>query len=248
MIRISVFLLFTSWLLVAPGFAAPNYPSVRVADTHVDIHSGPGRGFPVFYSAQRDDWVDVLKRRSEWFKVRTPRGVEGWIHQEQLEHTQTSRGEPVVITEASVATYSQRRWEMGYLAGQFGGGNLLSMYGSWYLNENLSTEIQFGEISSSFADTRYGTFNLVHQPWSAWRYSPFISVGWGKANIEPLTVLVQAQNAQRQESVLAAGVGLRTYLSKRFLLRAEYKHYTILTNRNDNQEIDEWKAGFAVFF
>ena len=44
------------------------------------------------------------------------------------------------------------------------------------------------------------------------------------------------------------GLGLRTYLSRRFLLRAEYKSYVVFTSRDDNEEVDEWKAGFTFFF
>ena len=35
--------------------------------------------------------------------------------------------------------------------------------------------------------------------------------------------------------------------SKRFIFRVEYKHHTVLTSRDDNEEIDEWIAGFSVF-
>jgi hypothetical protein len=38
------------------------------------------------------------------------------------------------------------------------------------------------------------------------------------------------------------------YLTDRFILRVEYKRHTVLTSRDDNEEIDQWKAGFSVFF
>ena len=31
-------------------------------------------------------------------------------------------------------------------------------------------------------------------------------------------------------------------------LRAEYKSHVVFTSRNDNEEVDEWKLGFAFFF
>jgi hypothetical protein len=31
-------------------------------------------------------------------------------------------------------------------------------------------------------------------------------------------------------------------------LRMEYRNHEIFTSRDDNEEIDEWKVGFAVFF
>jgi hypothetical protein len=44
-----------------------------------------------------------------------------------------------------------------------------------------------------------------------------------------------------------AGIGADVYLSKRFIFRAEYKRHTVLTSRDDNEEIDEWIAGFSFF-
>ena len=43
-------------------------------------------------------------------------------------------------------------------------------------------------------------------------------------------------------------MGLRGYLTNRFLLQAEYRGYVVFTSRDDNEELDEWKAGFAFFF
>ena len=42
-------------------------------------------------------------------------------------------------------------------------------------------------------------------------------------------------------------IGADVYLSKRFIFRVEYKRHTVLTSRDDNEEIDEWIAGFSVF-
>ena len=47
---------------------------VVVAEAFVEMHSGPGRGFPVTYVVGRGDSVQVLYSRTDWFKVRAPRG------------------------------------------------------------------------------------------------------------------------------------------------------------------------------
>jgi hypothetical protein len=54
--------------------------------------------------------------------------------------------------------------------------------------------------------------------------------------------------SDRTEQIGNVGVGLRSYLTRRFLLRAEYRNYVIFQDKDDNQEIDGWKAGFAFFF
>jgi hemolysin activation/secretion protein len=51
----------------------------------------------------------------------------------------------------------------------------------------------------------------------------------------------------RTEQISSVGLGVRWYLTRRFVLRAEYQSHVIFQNTDDNQEINEWKAGFAFF-
>jgi hypothetical protein len=37
-------------------------------------------------------------------------------------------------------------------------------------------------------------------------------------------------------------------VARRFLLRGEYRRYTVLVNDNSNESFDEWSLGFSVFF
>jgi hypothetical protein len=52
----------------------------------------------------------------------------------------------------------------------------------------------------------------------------------------------------RTEQSAYAGGGIRYYLTRRFFLRGEFKAHYIFTTRNQNEEADEWKLGFAFFF
>ena len=36
---------------------------LRIADPYLEIRTGPGRGYPIFHVAARDEWVEVLLRR-----------------------------------------------------------------------------------------------------------------------------------------------------------------------------------------
>ena len=68
--------------MLAPAVsAAREYLQLLVAQPYLELHTGPGRGYPVFHAVPRDESVDVLFRRTDWFKVRTERGVEGWASQ-----------------------------------------------------------------------------------------------------------------------------------------------------------------------
>ena len=56
------------------------------------------------------------------------------------------------------------------------------------------------------------------------------------------------QPPDRNEQTAYVGGGLRYYLSRRFFVRGEYRTHYIFTKRNENEEVDEWRLGFAFFF
>ena len=59
--------------------------------------------------------------------------------------------------------------------------------------------------------------------------------------IENLDRLLDA--VEREATLHALG----RVLTRRFLLRAEYKSYVVFTSRDENEEVEEWKVGFAFF-
>ena len=58
----------------------------------------------------------------------------------------------------------------------------------------------------------------------------------------------ERQPDDRTDSTAYAGLGLRGYLTNRFLLQAEYRQFVVFTSRDDNEEIDEWTVSFVYFF
>ena len=87
---------------------------------------------------------------------------------------------------------------------------------------------------------------LAHIFYPQARLAPFVMLGTGIVRIEPKATLVQPDDRLEQSAYV--GGGLRYYLTRRFFLRGEYKEHIIFTNRNQNEQVDEWKFGFAFFF
>ena len=65
-------------------------------------------------------------------------------------------------------------------------------------------------------------------------------------NIQPEGTLVGTP--KRTDQVAYAGIGVRAYVARRFIVRGEYKEYVVFTDRDENEEEMEWKLGFAFFF
>jgi len=219
---------------------------VVIDDPYIELHTGPGRGYPVFFVAERGEHVALLKRRTEWFKVKIERGEEGWVHREQLRTTLNLDGEAFDVPDVGFGEYADRRWEVGALYGDFGGANVIALYGARSLTPNLSGEVWVSEVLGRFSDSTVATLNIVHLMYPDWRASPYFTLGAGVIKTSPKATLVAT--VDREDSLAQAGVGVRTYLTRRFVFRAEYKAHVVFTSRDDNEEVREWKAGFSFFF
>jgi hypothetical protein len=240
-------LLLCSLLAPAPGAAREReHLQLFVTQPYLELHTGPGRGYPVFHVVPRDESVDVLFRRTDWFKVRTEHGVEGWASQQDMLKTVLADGSPFHFDLGDRAGFTTHRFELGMFAGAYGGANLISGYWAMQLNSQLSLEAAAGQFLGRFSNGETGDLGLAHVILPESRWSPFLTLGVGLVHTEPKATLVTPAN--RTEQTAYVGGGLRYYLTRRFFLRAEYKAHYIFTKRNENEEADEWKAGFAFFF
>src|SRR4030095_2712280 len=146
----------TRWLLTALIMSGALVPitapadsgaeQVVVRDPYLEFHSGPGRGYPVFFVVDRGEEVQLLRRRTDWIKVRSSRGREGWVNRAQLERTLTPQGEEVRLGVPTPESRTVHRWERGLLTGDFGGANVVSAAGSYALTRSLHVRLDVSHL------------------------------------------------------------------------------------------------------
>jgi Bacterial SH3 domain len=243
---LAVLALLVNVLIAVPARAEETYREVVVADPYLELHTGPGRGYPVFHVVERGASVEILKRRTDWFKVRTEDRREGWVARDQMLKTLQPTGELTRFSDGSLEQFAGHHWEVGVLAGDFDGASVISVYGAWLFNESLSFEVGAEHVLGEFSNSYLGTAGITHIFVPEWRVSPLVTLGTGIINTEPQSTLGQPDD--RTDQVAYAGAGARLYVTRRFMARLEYRSYILFTSRDDNEEIDEWKAGFAFFF
>ncbi len=219
---------------------------VFVRTPYLELRTGPGRGYPVFDVVKQGDSVLVLFRRTQWLKVRTRRGVEGWASEDDMRRTVLADGEPLPLPVGTRAGFTSHRFEMGAFAGAYGGASLVSAYTSYSFNPQLALEASVGQFLGRYSNGVTADIGFTHVPMPQWRLSPFLMIGMGVLHVEPKATLVRP--ADRTEETAYVGGGLRFYLTRSVFLRAEYKTHVVITTQNRNQVEDEWKLGFAVFF
>ena len=226
--------------------AASGVGPVVVQDPYLELRSGPGRGFPVFHVVDRGASVELLRRRTDWIKVRGGDGTEGWVHRSQLERTLTPGGEPVTLPAPSPESRTEHRWEVGLVTGGLEGASLVGVQGAWAATPTLHVRADAAQLLGDYSNGWLGTVGVAHVFAPHWRVSPFVGIGGGVLYVEPKATLVQPDD--RTDSTAYAGLGLRGYLTNRFLLQAEYRQFVVFTSRDDNEEIDEWTVSFVYFF
>lgn len=243
--RLRPCLLLTLFLLPTPG-SAREFLQVFVTAPYLEMHTGPGRGFPVFQVAPRDAAVDVLKRRTDWFKVRTERGVEGWVAQKDMLNTVLADGSPFTFSLGDRPGFTSHRFEMGMFLGDYSGATSISGYGSYSFNSQLAAELSVGQFLGNASNGVVADLGLTHVFLPERRFSPFATLGTGLVHVSPKATLVAPLD--RTDQTAYVGGGVRFYLARRFFLRGEYKSHRVFTSRNQDEDVDEWKLGFAFFF
>jgi hypothetical protein len=234
-------------LTAGPGMARPDERKILIADPFIELHTGPGRGYPVFHVVERGREVTIVKRRTDWFEIRTDRGVSGWAPREQMIATLEPTGEPLDLQEPARENYMSRRWQAGVAGGDFAGASMISVFGGYAFSDNLSIELTLNHIIGEFSNGYSATLGLMHVFVPEWRISPYFTLGTGVIFTEPKSTLVQS--IDRDDQIGYVGGGLQFYLTRRFMLRSEYRNNIVFTSRDDNEEVDEWKyLGFAFFF
>lgn len=212
----------------------------------MELHTGPGRGYPVAQVVARGESVDVLFRRTEWFKVRTERGVEGWASDRDLVHTTLADGSPFTIDRGDRKGFQSHHWEGGMFAGDYAGATLVEGFWARSLTDNLKLELHAGQFLGNLSNGYVADLGLNHVFMPEWRFSPFVTLGAGVERTEPKATLVTPLNQNYQTAY--AGLGARFYLTRRFFLRGEYRHHTVFTKSDQNEVKQEWKVGFAFFY
>jgi hypothetical protein len=220
--------------------------TVTIAEPYIDIHTQPGRGYPVFYIAERGERLSIIKSKNEWYKVRTQKDIEGWVYINDLGRTLDSSGSTVNLHSPNMQSFTDRTWEAGFMAGDFNGSDVITLYGGYQFTRNLSVEVALSENFGNFSDGQGVNFSIVHQMFPSWRFSPYFTIGGGLLQTNPKSSLIATED--RDDNFATVGGGLKVYLARRFLLRLQYKNYIVLTNRDDDEEIDEWKIGLSVFY
>jgi len=219
--------------------------SVKVVEPFLEFRTGPAEAYPIFYVAQRDEIIQILKSRTHWFKVVLQSNLAtqkiGWIHAKHLAKTLATDNQRPALEHPSLQSSYNPKWAAGFAVGRFSEADIVSLFVNYQLSNSAEVELHGAEYFGANEDGWFSHLQLNYAPYSHWRASPFVSLGYGYIDFNQSLI----QQADLDDTFLQAGSGINIRIGKRYRLRFEYKHFNVLTSTNDNQELESWHLAFS---
>jgi hypothetical protein len=226
------------------GDIAPPAGHLVVVDPFLELRSGPGRGFPVFFVVEKERWIVVEMRRTDWFLVLTQEGARGWVARSQIERTLAGGERP--MRDLLVDGLLANRMELGGAWGRFEKEPMLKLWAHWRASEIFGLEATTGQVQGVFSGTDFWHLALVAEPWGRATWSPYASVGLGQFRNFPNTSLVGARFTDAR--LASASAGLRWNVNPRLVLRLDWTLYTANVADDRSPEYRALTAGLAFSF
>jgi hypothetical protein len=218
---------------------------LEVVEPFIEMHTGPGRGYPVFNVVEQGETIEILERKTNWYKIKSSDDKTGWTKAAQLAHTLKPTGTPVDLPEVGHGDYLTSSLRVGFTAGQLEGANSFSVTAGYRPLSWAAVEIEGGKIFDQSVTSDYYGVNLLVEPMPQWTITPFALVGAGKFSFdERQKVLV---DDIRSASYISFGIGANYYVGRNFLVGGEYRRYSISTD-NNTVGLNAWRIGFNTFF
>lgn len=218
---------------------------VVVGSPYIELHVKPGRSYARFHAVEKGQRLRLFKNRAGWYKAETQDGKFGWIPRRALHTVYDTEGYPLDFS-APTWREADNPWQLGLIGSRFGSAKAYTVFGGYRFTPNISTELRYTQAFGDNTHYKLGTLVLMHQLYPEWKASPFFAMGAGKIQIYRDSV--NAISADENDVTINVGAGLIYYLTHNVSARIEYNHHTLLTTRDNNEEVDEWKAGFSVLF
>lgn len=221
--------------------------SLEVIDPYLEMHTGAGRGYPIFHTIEQGDRVEVIARRANWYFVRDHRQREGWVKQESLGRTMAKSGMPAALPDTRHGDFLQSQMRVGFTLGQQEEAETTSATFGYRLASWMGIEAEAGQIFGESIDGYSYGASVIVEPINRWEAAPFIAYGMGKQVWEKKQKLQVGSQKKHHNDYEYTGLGMNYYVGFNFVVRAEWRAMKVI-GRNDTVSNTAWRLGFSSFF
>src|SRR5690606_1013316 len=149
-----------------------------------ELHTGPGRGYPVIYVVEKGASIGIVSRRTSWYLVVDQQGKSGWVKRERLARTLVDTGVPVVLPETRHSDFLQHRVRLGFTLGWQERARQVPAMSGIGLCRQIGVEAEIGQLFSATTNGRQYSAILILEPTDRWAVTPFVSLGYGRQELE----------------------------------------------------------------
>lgn len=224
-----------------------NKVSLKVIDSYIELHSGPGRGYPIIHTIEQDEEITVHRRRGNWYFVSDRTLHDGWIPQEKLARTIAPSGLPAALPEIHHGDFLAQKWRIGFSAGQQDDDETAHVVAGFRLFSFASIEAEVGQIFGDDVDGQSYGANILIEPIKSLSFTPFISHGYGKQVFQQKEKLNVGRDNNFDSDYRFTGAGVNFYIGLNFVVRGEYRKVHI-NGKNGSASNSAWRLGFSSFF
>ena len=235
--------------MVSPVIAFGNEPAFQealVAEPFLEIHTGPGSSYPVFYVAEKGETIELLKQRVDWYKVRLRNGKEGWANRRDIEKTLLASGHRKRFMERFYDGVIADKTELGWSAGTFAGDPALFVRVTYALVGRLAVEGNAGFASGDLGSTQLYHGGIVITPWKGRWMALNGTVGGGIVHVTPTSLLVDTPSGTFPTAY--AGAGFSIPLFRNLDGRGDFRRFTLFMNPTRTREFSEYSVGLSFRF
>lgn len=217
-----------------------------VVEPFLEIHTGPGSSYPVFYIAEKGETIWLIRRRVDWYEIRLRNGTEGWAHRREIEKTLLASGYRKRLLERLYDDFVAEKTALGWSAGTFAGDPAMYVRLTYDLTDHLAIEGTGGFASGDLGSTQLYHGGIVVTPWRARWLEIGGTIGGGAVHVTPTSLLVNAESGTFPSA--HAGVGLAIPLFRNLDGRVDVRHFTLFMNTERTREFQEYSAGLSFRF
>lgn len=227
---------------------------LEVTQAFIELRTGPGKPYPIFYVAERGNTIEIQKRRNDWYKIAlitNQRDKIGWVHRKAIIDMPIANSgfearQLPAKDHARLKAALNPKIYLGFNYGQSSSSDATGVYAGYAINPTLALEIQANEIIGQDLEEVSWSANLSFTPFNKWKIAPFAQIGAGGIDTESRGTASEQNNGSDKIFQSTGGIGI--LLSKRYRLRFEYRNLNILQSKNQNRDIESWQAGFIGYF
>ena len=241
--------LFTSAAVCADKPAKRHF-TVVVTDAFINLRTGAGEAYPIFYVAQRGELLSITKRRTSWFRVHLESNGNtvktGWVHQDDLSMANVEGTDLPASSHRQIRRSIDPQWSGNYLLGRLSEDDLVGLGVSYHGLKALSFELKGSAFTGSIFQGWVINGQLKFSPFPRWMLSPYLSSGYGYMKREVRGDFLPVED--NSDHVFIAGGGLDIRLHRDYRLSFDYQQFNILPSSTENIKLDAWQLGLSVNF